>query len=271
MNTELMDEILQSETAQRTITYVSPIYGSSYVMLWIFEVIGEELDDINTRSGEIADQAFPQLATWGINYLEDQYGIIPPAGATLDDRRRALLSFIHSRRPMNPVKIEQMVTAATGRPIKVNERIAKRTFEVVIDISSDAPPLDIGKIINLINTVKPAHLLYRFMIAVYGQIQISFVLGKYIFQPPLCGTLKSYNVPYKSTLGELISGIINVAVQSAAAAFKPPLCNDIICGVKPQFSTAGYITSGSITVATAYTRVSSNPPLCNTIVCGEAA
>ncbi len=271
MNTELMDEILQSETAQRTITYVSPIYGSSYVMLWIFEVIGEELDDINTRSGEIADQAFPQLATWGINYLEDQYGIIPPAGATLDDRRRALLSFIHSRRPMNPVKIEQMVTAATGRPIKVNERVAKRTFEIVIDISSDAPPLDIGKIINLIDRVKPAHLLYRLMMAIYGEIKISLIWDKHIFQPPLCGTLKSYNILYKSTLGEIISGIINVAVQSAAAAFEPPSCNDIVCGVYPSTSTVSYIVSGGITGSTAYARANSNPPLCNTIVCGEVA
>lgn len=228
MNTELMDEILQSETAQRTITYVSPIYGSSYVMLWIFEVIGEELDDINTRSGEIADQAFPQLATWGINYLEDQYGIIPPAGATLDDRRRALLSFIHSRRPMNPVKIEQMVTAATGRPIKVNERVAKRTFEIVIDISSDAPPLDIGKIINLIDRVKPAHLAFEAVFESKAVVNVSTASHRFDFPYRLCGTF--YAGDDERWSGRLLKSGIAVVPRVLYGTVNYPLCGTFYAG-----------------------------------------
>ena len=43
--TELMQQILQNEISQRIIDYVSPIYGDSYVGLWIYESIGGVLKD----------------------------------------------------------------------------------------------------------------------------------------------------------------------------------------------------------------------------------
>mgnify|MGYP001363316124 CR=1 FL=1 len=217
-------------------------------------------------------QIFPQLATWAIQYFEMQYDITPKIGATIEERRADILAKINSRAPMNPAKMEQMISSATSRPAKVNERTAKRTFEIVIDTSSnDVPPLDIEKIINLIDRVKPAHLLYRFIIAVYGQIQIGFILGKYIFQPPLCGTFKILDTPYMSTLGSIIQGILDVAMQKTAKIFTPPLCNNIMCGIYQITSTLGYISNGNITASVTYTSASFSPPLCNTIVCGQAA
>ena len=38
--TELMRSILKNQKAQEIIDYVSPIYGNSYVGLWIYEAIG---------------------------------------------------------------------------------------------------------------------------------------------------------------------------------------------------------------------------------------
>ena len=41
--TELMRSILTNETAQKIIDYISPIYGDSYVGLWLFQAIGTAL------------------------------------------------------------------------------------------------------------------------------------------------------------------------------------------------------------------------------------
>lgn len=264
--------ILQSSEGNKIIKYVSPIYDDSYTWLWLFEVIGRELDDLQEWTDETREQAFPQLATWAIEYFEMQYNIIPKVGTPIEERRIAIISKINSRAPMNPAKMEAMISAATGRTVKVNERTAKRTFEVEIDISDNiAPPLYMDNVVNLIDRVKPAHLLYRFIIAVYGQIQIGFILGKYIFQPPLCGTFKILDTPYMSTLGSIIQGILDVAMQKTAKIFTPPLCNNIMCGIYPITSTLGYISNGNITASVTYTSASFSPPLCNTIVCGQAA
>ena len=46
--TDLMEKILTSENAKQMIDYVSPIYGKSRIGLWLFQVIGLEIDDVKT-------------------------------------------------------------------------------------------------------------------------------------------------------------------------------------------------------------------------------
>jgi uncharacterized protein YmfQ (DUF2313 family) len=227
MNTELMEQILKSETAQRTIQYVSPIYGNSYIMLWIFEVIGEELDNMGERSSEVADQAFPQLATWGISYLEDQYGIIPPAGATLEDRRQAVLSFIHSRKPMNPAKMAAMVSAATGRTAKVIERTAKRTFDIEVDITDSETPFRLD-VINMVDKVKPAHLLYRFIISTSENIYVNIQYRTAEFDYLLCGTFCTSD-PDKY-IGQLYKAVAGITIQQYCSDISYPLCGTFYAG-----------------------------------------
>ena len=53
--TELMDEILKSQTAQRIIDFVAPIYGNGYVALWMFQAIGKPLDAIASFVDSLRD------------------------------------------------------------------------------------------------------------------------------------------------------------------------------------------------------------------------
>lgn len=66
--TDLMEQILTSESAKQMIDYVSPIYGKSRIGLWLFQVIGLEIDDVKTICEDIFDQIFVDRATWG-SYL----------------------------------------------------------------------------------------------------------------------------------------------------------------------------------------------------------
>ena len=51
--TDLMEQILTSESAKQMIDYVSPIYGKSRIGLWLFQVIGLEIDDVKTICKDI--------------------------------------------------------------------------------------------------------------------------------------------------------------------------------------------------------------------------
>ena len=43
-STELMEQILTSPAAQDIVSQLAPIYGEGRVALWLFQVIGAELD-----------------------------------------------------------------------------------------------------------------------------------------------------------------------------------------------------------------------------------
>ncbi len=266
----MSNEILQSDEGNKIIEYVSPIYNDSYVWLWLFEVIGRELDDLRLWVDETREQPFHQLTTWAMEYFELQYDITPRVGASIEERRRAIISKINSRAPMNPAKMEAMISAETGRTVKVNERTAKRTFEIVIDISDEnSPILNLDNIFKMVDGVKPAHLLYCFMMAIYSEINISFSRNFYIFQPQLCGTFKIPNTPYISTLGKIIEGALKAEVQTTIGILTPPLCNTIRCGEYSISSTLGYILNVNITASAVYMTNVFNPPLCNNIICGK--
>ena len=50
-----MEQILTSESAKQMIDYVSPIYGKSRIGLWLFQVIGLEIDDVKTICEDISN------------------------------------------------------------------------------------------------------------------------------------------------------------------------------------------------------------------------
>lgn len=82
--TELMEQILTSESAKRMIDYVSPIYGKSRIGLWLFQIIGLELDDVKEICDDIYDQIFVSRATWSLPYWEKAYEITPLPDQTIE-------------------------------------------------------------------------------------------------------------------------------------------------------------------------------------------
>ena len=66
---------ITSESGQRMLSYVAPIYYHSYVAMAIFQINGAEVDDLKAWTAEIKGQLFPQSATWGLKYWENELGI----------------------------------------------------------------------------------------------------------------------------------------------------------------------------------------------------
>ena len=89
--TDLMQSILQSSEARKMIQFVAPVFGKSYAGLWLFEIIGRELDDMEDWAMDIFNQCHIQTATWSMPEWEKQYGITPEPDWDLDARRNAVL------------------------------------------------------------------------------------------------------------------------------------------------------------------------------------
>lgn len=161
--TALMQQILQSKKAQEIIDWVSPIYGESYVGLWLFEVIGEALDQVANISNQLLLETSPASTEILINYYEDEYGLPHDTQLTIEQRRQRIMSKIQSRQAVSPYVLEQAITAVLGgAKVEIIENIAKNTFRVNIqDLVEDSTAAR-----NVLDQMKPAHLQYIMQLAV---------------------------------------------------------------------------------------------------------
>lgn len=156
--TELMRSILTDETAQKIIDYVSPIYGDSYVGLWLFQAIGVALGEICEIAEKLRHETTPATADLLLEYWEKSYGIPTGHGMTIDQRRNRLLVRTQSHGPANPARLSAAVSAALGGvKVEIEENVEPNTFLVNIR----EPVESIVPAVSAIETMKPAHLVYK--------------------------------------------------------------------------------------------------------------
>lgn len=156
--TELMRSILTNETAQKIIDYVSPVYGNSYVGLWIFQAIGTALGEVCAIAEQLCYETTPATADLLLDYWERQYGIQTDSSLTKEQRRARIMAKIQSHGPVNPARLSAAVSAALGGvEVTITENVARNTFRVNIReyVESIVPA------VAVIERMKPAHLIYQ--------------------------------------------------------------------------------------------------------------
>lgn len=160
MSDTLREDIITSAAADRMLDKTTPIYDDSYVGLWLFEAIGREYDGIWEVVDTLPDQLFPDTATWSLVLWERRYGITPAEGATLEERRSAVIASwrrtVHSHD-----RIESWLSEQTGGTASITDYIDAFTFAIEIDCYLGLAAMDLGKAIRYINRRKPSHMSYR--------------------------------------------------------------------------------------------------------------
>lgn len=156
--TDLMRSILTDAMAQEIIDYVSPIYGNSYVGLWMFEAIGTVLGEVNDICTALMSETTPATSTLLLDYWEAHYGLPQGGGLRVNQRRSRIIRKIHSRGPCNPITLATAVSAALGGiQVDIEERVAKNTFAVILyEVVPDLTPAK-----EVLERMKPAHLIYE--------------------------------------------------------------------------------------------------------------
>lgn len=160
--TEMMRSILTDETAQKIIDYVSPVYGNSYVGLWIFQAIGTLLGEVHDICEALMYETTPATSTLLLDYWEDQYGVQRGSGQTVEQRRSRIMQKILSQGPCNPAILASAVSSALGGiQVDIIENVAKNTFAVVLG----SPVDDFSPAAAVLERMKPAHLIYEVRMA----------------------------------------------------------------------------------------------------------
>lgn len=168
--TELAEKILTCEESRRMINMVSPIYGESYVGLWLFQSIGAELDRLRIFLEELELQLNPATATWLLPEWEKRYGIVPGEDWTLQQRRDAVLSKRKLKAPITPRKLSDICSALLGVKVDVVENTGKNKFSVYVRDNITVEQFQESA--NTIDDAKPAHLIYDLEIAERNDVSV---------------------------------------------------------------------------------------------------
>lgn len=162
--TELMRSILTNETAQKIIDYVSPIYGNSYVGLWLFQAIGTALDEVCKIAEQLKYETNPMTADLLLDSWEREYGIATDTSLTKEQRRGKILAKTQSQGPVSPAKLSAAVSAVLGGVnVEITENVDKNTF--LVDVREVVPSIAIDPAVAVLERMKPAHLIYHIRVA----------------------------------------------------------------------------------------------------------
>lgn len=154
--TDLTETILTSETAGRMAGYVSPVYGRSYIGLWLFQVMGIPFDEILVITEHFFEEFFPETAVWSLPLWEQAYAVVGNDEESLEERRQRILLKRH-KQPMNPCRMEKLAGMLAGAGIKITEFTGKNAFTVTLDRITD----NMSGLQEFLDQVKPAHLTYE--------------------------------------------------------------------------------------------------------------
>ena len=157
-----MRAILTDDTAQRIIDFVSPIYGNSYVGLWLYQSIGVVIGEAYTLAEKLKGETNPATAELLLDQWEDHYAIPRNSSLTIEQRRNRIISKTQSRGTASPARLEAAISSAlNGVRVEITENVAKNTFLINIReyVESIAPA------VAVVERMKPAHLIYQIRVA----------------------------------------------------------------------------------------------------------
>ena len=149
-----------SDTAQRMLSRVSPIYENSYIIKWLYEVMGIEFDEARKIIQELGDQMFTQTVTWGIAYQEHKYSIEPDESLSLEERRARLYRKKTAGAPVSPRQLEKYIADLWGITVDLDETYAPGRF--LISILKD----DKGNLREMLKDLReqaPSHLVWALL------------------------------------------------------------------------------------------------------------
>lgn len=157
-----LEHFPESPSAKRMMSRITQgFYDRSYVGKWIFEVMGRELDSTQQYMDELPLQAFVETATWGLRYFEEKYGLPVREKLSYEERRRYILERRDMRAPMNPWRMEKILSSTTGREVSVEDMaddLLPNTFRVTIYPGESI--VDYKAAYETLDRIKQSHTTY---------------------------------------------------------------------------------------------------------------
>ena len=137
------------------------VWKKSKIIQSVYKNQGTELRLLYYYLADLKDQLFIDHATWGLDSWEEEYGIVPNSDSTYEERRENIKARKRGQGTCTKALIKNVAEAFSGGECDVIENTAPYTFTIKF-IGVKGIPKNMQGLIEVLNTIKPAHMLYEF-------------------------------------------------------------------------------------------------------------
>jgi len=258
---------LTSQTGIKMATYILPLWLSNEI-LCIFDTVGREFDIIDSMDYDVFIQFFPQTATWGLKHWERLLGLSVNESIPMHIRRNKVIARRITRNPVNPKRIQTVVSQLTDRRVDVDDYFMDYTFGIEIH-QQDTVPIILSPVIREVNRLKPSAWAYLISLSHTVEITVFPSMLIHFAEYPFCGELICGTYPNEN---KAIDQQTNVNIQTTSYQVSQPFfqVGTFACG-----SAESEIENMAVWVNTEFAMslfsyaVNQEYPICGDFVSGE--
>lgn len=141
--------------------YLPWYYKDSKVMKEIQDSISKEFGALTYFVKDLEKQFFIDTATWGLSIYEKELGLKTNMSLSYEERREIIKAKLRGRGTTTKAMIKNTAEAFSGGEVDVIEYPEEYYF-VVKFIGVKGIPRNMQGFIDMLETIKPAHLAYSF-------------------------------------------------------------------------------------------------------------
>ncbi len=143
------------------IQYLTSNYQDGEVIKKLMQIIEEELGELKYFSIELGRQASIDKATWGLRRWEEELGIEYNPSMSYEERREIIKAKLRGRGTTTKEMLKNATESFSGGEVGIIEYPEEFKFTVQF-IGVRGIPRNMDGFIKMLETIKPAHLIYDF-------------------------------------------------------------------------------------------------------------
>lgn len=136
--------------------YAPPELAEQRVFSQIYEAQDKQIDKLDENIQDLLNQFFIETATWGLQYWEEEFNIIPNINDTYEIRRNRILAKKRGQGTTTKEVIKNICNSYVDNT-DVIEHSVEYWFELILESYKGFPYL-LNDLYDIIDEIKPAHL-----------------------------------------------------------------------------------------------------------------
>ncbi|MBI6873732.1 YmfQ family protein [Clostridium aciditolerans] len=142
--------------------YLPTYYENSELMKSVQGTIAKEVGKLNYSKKDLLDQFYVDTATWGLSCMwEKTLDIQTDLNKSYEERREIIKAKLRGAGTITKNMIKNVAEAFSGGEVEVLENFLDYSF-IIQFIGIKGIPKNMAGLIEIIETIKPAHLGYSF-------------------------------------------------------------------------------------------------------------
>jgi hypothetical protein len=152
---------ITSPSGQELLAELPAYYETIQEIRIITQTEGEKFDQLQTDIQDVLNQRFISTATWDIPSWEEEFGVVPPAGQPIDQRRSVVRSKMRGVGKFSGKLLKNVAEAYDNGTVDVSFTPALGEFTVTFVGTRGIPP-NLGDAQSAILQIIPSHLVVKF-------------------------------------------------------------------------------------------------------------